>query len=503
MARYVRCIEGHVFDAEASDICPKCGASISPAASARTKSPPDETVVGGNSRTGDHVVTPGAVRFALPISPASLMGAIAIVVLLGYMVWPSGAPDVAPESSAEAKPQTEGGPTPAPASSPSTSGQPTQKQADLAPPQPSPSEPPAAETDVAQKSLTSTERETINQGYAGLLEFFQSDKKIDTSSFQTLPWSPATMEWIATNVPAEIDPDVKAAADKGHWSEDAIEVAMVIGGYKSAQTNDIPHAVRQLEAAIRLGNPVAAHYLGTMHVTYQHPLLRADDGVQWFKLSADRGVANAAYRVAQFYRDAGNGAEQQEMAARYFRLAVEHSDPDAAETAVDARRGNRKAVRQLARFSVDPKEALVPSTAVYNMRGSFDLTRTADILFDRARTGDATALVGLFFMARDNEVFSMSLPAQAQILRAAARRTNRLASLNLAEYLLTAEPGTQNISEAAFWFATAAAMSDFGSSNLKQAAARYAEAVSKLPADQATTINALVKRIAPETLTGH
>ncbi|MCK9911860.1 hypothetical protein MXD81_22080, partial [Microbacteriaceae bacterium K1510] len=87
----------------------------------------------------------------------------------------------------------------------------------------------------------------------------------------------------------------------------------------------------------------------------------------------------------------------------------------------------------------------------YNMRGSFDLTGTADILFDRARTGDATALVGLFFMARDNEVLSMSLPAQAQILRAAARRTNYLASLNLAEYLLAAEPGERNISEAAFW----------------------------------------------------
>lgn len=501
MARYVRCIEGHVFDAEASDICPKCGASIS--ASARTKGPQDEAVGGGNGGTGEPVVTPGAVRFALPMSAASLMGMIGIVVLLGYMVWPSGAPNVDPESSAEAKPQTDAGPTPEPASPPSASGQPTQKQADLAPPQPSPSEQPAAETDVAQKSLKSTERETINQDYARLLEFFQSDRKIDTSSFPTLPWSPASREWIATNVPAEIDPDVKAAAEEGHWSEDAIEVAMVIGGYKSAQTNDIPHAVRQLEAAIRLGNPVAAHYLGTMHVTYRHPLLSAEDAVQWFKLSADRGVANAAYRVAESYRDAGNGSEQQEMAARYFRWAVEHSDPDAAELAVDARRGNRKAARQVAKFSVDPKEALVPSTAVYNMRGSFDLTQAADILFLRACVGDATALVGLFFMARDNEVLSMSLPAQAQILRAAARRTNRLASLNLAEYLLTAEPDDQNISEAAFWFATAAAMSDFGSSNLKQAAARFAEAVSKLPADQANTITALVKRISPETLTGH
>ncbi len=105
-------------------------------------------------------------------------------------------------------------------------------------------------------------------------------------------------------------------------------------------------------------------------------------------------------------------------------------------------------------------------------------------------------------MARDNEVLSVSLPAQAQILRAAARRTNHLASLNLAEYLLAAEPGEQNISEAAFWFAAAAAMCDFGSSDLKHAATRYAEAVSKLPADQAETITALIERIVPEARTG-
>ncbi len=501
MARYVRCIEGHVFNAEAAAACPKCGASILPATGTAASGSKDETTGGGG--TSDHIVTRGATRPALPMSVTSLIGVIGIGALLGYMVWPSDAPDSGPPSSTEDKQQTDAGPVPDSGPPPSPSAQPIPKQADLVPARPSPSQEPAAETDVAQKSLNSAERKTINRDYAGLLEFFQSDRKIDTSSFSDLPWSPATRVWIEKNAPAEIDPDVKAAAEEGHWSDDAIEVAMVIGGYKSAQTNDIPHAVRQLEAAIRLGNPVAPHYLATMHVTYQHPLLSADNATQWSKLSADRGVANAAYRVAQFYRDAGNAAEQQEMAARYFRRAVEHSDPDAAETAVDARRGNRKAVRQLAKFSVSPKEALVPSTAVYNMRSSFDLASAANILFERAQEGDATALVGLFFMARDNEVLSMSSPAQAQILRAAARRTNRLASLNLAEYLLTAEPDDQNISEAAFWFATAAAMSDFGSSNLKQAAARFAEAVSKLPADQANTITALIKRIAPETLTGH
>lgn len=496
MARYVRCIEGHVFDAEASATCPKCGASFLPAIITPGASAKDAT------GTGDGVVTPGLAIQRLPMSLATLIGMIGIGAILASIAWPSGPPDVGSQNIEEQH-QPDAAPTSDSDSPPSTSRQLPAEPANLTPAEPPPREQTATETDVAQKSLTPAERETLNQGYARLLDFFRSDEKVDTSTFSTLPWSPATMEWIANAVAPEIYPDVKAAAEHGHWSQDAIEVAMVIGGYKSSQANDIPHAVRQLEAAIRLGSPVAPHYLGTMHETYQHPLLRSENAVQWFKLSADRGIANSAYRVAQFYRDAGKGAEQQGMAARYFRLAVEHSDPDAIETAVAARRGNRKAVRQLAQFSVGPKEALAPSTAVYNMRSSFDLTGTADILFDRACTGDATALVGLFFMARDNEVLSMSLPAQAQILRAAARRTNHLASLNLAEYLLAAEPGEQNISEAAFWFATAAAMSDFGSSDLKHAAARYAEAMSKLPADQAKTITALIERIVPEARTGH
>lgn len=496
MARYVRCIEGHVFNAEAQATCPKCGASFLPATVAPGGSGKDAT------GSADSVVTPGVPFQGLPMSVASLIGMIGIGALLAYIVWPSGPPDIGSpgveeEHQADAAPAAESG------SPPSASRQPHAEPANLVPTEPPPREQQATETDVAQKSLIPAERKALNQGYAALLDFFQRDKKVDTSTFSALPWSPATMEWIAKGVAPEVDPDVQAAAEQGRWSEEAIEVAMVIGGYKSSQTNDIPHAVRQLEAAIRLGSPVAPHYLGVMHVSYQHPLLSAENAVQWFKLSADRGLANSAYRVAQFYRDAGQGADQREMAARYFRLAVEHSDPAASEMVVDARRGSRKAIRQLAKFSVGPKEALAPSTAVYNMRGSFDLAGTADILFDRARTGDATALVGLFFMARDNEVLSLSLPAQARILRAAARRTNYLASLNLAEYLLAAEPGEQNISEAAFWFATAAAMSDFGSSDLKHAAARYAEAMSRLPADQAKTITTLIERIIPEARAGH
>lgn len=495
MARYVRCIEGHVFNAEASATCPKCGASFLPATVAPGGS------IGDATGTSDSAVTQGLPIQGLPMSVAGLIGMIGIGALLAYIAWPSGPPDIGSSGIKEER-QADAAPASNSGSSPSASRQPPEEPADLLPAEPPSRDQRATETDVAQKSLTPAERDKLNQGYAALLDFLRSDKKVDTSTFSTLPWSPATMEWIAKGVAPEIDPDVKAAAEHGRWSQDAIEVAMVIGGYKSAQTNDIPHAVRQLEAAIRLGSPVAPHYLGITDITYQHPLLRAEDAVQWFKLSADRGVANSAYRVAQFYRDAGKGAEQQEMAARYFRLAVEHSDPDAIEMAVNARRGNRKAIKKLAQFSVGPKEALAPSTAVYNMRSSFDLTGTADILFDRARTGDATALVGLFFMARDNEVLSISLPAQAQILRAAARRTNHLASLNLAEYLLAAEPAEKNISEAAFWFAAAAAMSDSGSSDLKHAATRYAEAVSKLPADQAETITTLIERIVPEARTG-
>ncbi|MCK9912522.1 hypothetical protein MXD81_25435, partial [Microbacteriaceae bacterium K1510] len=58
------------------------------------------------------------------------------------------------------------------------------------------------------------------------------------------------------------------------------------------------------------------------------------------------------------------------------------------------------------------------------------------------------------------------------------------------------------LSEAALWFAAAAAFSEKGSDSQKEAAKRYVEAVGKLPEEQRTMLTALIKRIAPQIPAG-
>ncbi len=510
MARYVRCIEGHVFNAETSAACPKCGASISQPASDPPKDAKVEPRIERNAlKSGNATLGVWQLAARRPRAAAALF---AVVGLIAYREWPNVSDWMYWEFTAEDQPQT--GVKPAASNMADASRAPPGEMIPMAPIHAAPtpaqgdSAPPdalASNEDVAQASLSAGDRAAINREYAALIKFLQAERQISYAADASLPWSaPTKLDTFGTDASkVVIDADVKAAAEEGRWSEDAVAMAVLLGGYQSVQEGDMSAAVKQFETAVRLGYPMALLYVGMLHRTCElkDPVCDNGDGYRWLRISAERGNANAAYKTAIFF-SADSTQEERADAERFFRIAMEHGDPEALDLARRARGGDRTAIDELAEFSVKPGEAPLSSGTLFNERSKSNPVQVAVTLLQRASAGDNVAMMALAAMARGNEALSLSPAAQADLVRESARRGNLLASFRLGEYLVAARPGVQNFSEAALWFAAVTTFSQNGSDGQKEAAKRYAEAVSKLPEEQRATLTTLVKRIAPQALAG-
>ncbi len=511
MARYVRCIEGHVFNAEDSTVCPKCGASISATESPKDPKDTSRTDRDASTKLKSKKTTLGVWPLAAR-QPRAAMALIALIGLIAYTQWANVSDWLYWEFAAEDQPPT----TMKPSAS-SVADTPQAQPAEASPPSPassapnpaqenaSPREPLASNEDVAQASLSESDRAAINREYGALIKFLQAERQINYASDASLPWSaPTKLAMFGDDKSTiAIDADVKAAADEGRWSADAVAMAVLLGGYESVQEDDVSAAMTQFETAVRLDCPMALLYLGLLHrmCELKHPLCDNGDGYRWLRLSAERGNANAAYKTAIFF-SADSTQEERADAARFFRIALEHGDPEALDLARRAQSGDRAAMDELAEYALKPGEVPLSSAALFNARSKSNPAQVAVQLLQRASAGDNMAMLALAAMASGKEVLSLSPASQAELVRESARRGNLVAIFRLGEFLVAAEPGVQNFSEAALWFAAAIAFSERGSSARKEAMERYAEAVSKLSEGQRRTLTTLVKRIAPQALAG-
>lgn len=487
MARYVRCIEGHVFNAQASAACPKCGASISQPASDPLKEPKDEPRIERKvSRSGR---TTSRVWQLIARRPRAAAALLALVGYIAYTQWPNASDWLYWEFAAEDPPQTPADPQPPEAAVASHRT----------------SEEPARSGDVAQASLSDENRAAINREYAALAKFLQAERQVNYAADASLPWSPETKLAMLRDDAAkvDVDADVKAAAEQGRWSEDAIAMAELLGGYASLQQGDVAAAVTQFETAVRLGLPMALLYVGMLHRTCElkDPVCDNDAGYRWLRISAERGNANAAFKTAIFF-SADSTEEERADAVRFFRIALEHGDPEAMDLARRAGDGDRAAKDELAEYSIKPDEVPLSTGTLFNQRSSSDPAQVAVKLLQRAQAGDNVAMMALAAMAHGNEILSLPQASQAELVREAARRGNLHAIFRLGDDLVAAAPGVQNFSEAALWFAAATTFSEKGSDNQKEAAKRYAGAVGKLPEEQRATLATLIKRIAPQVSAG-
>lgn len=487
MARYVRCIEGHVFNAQASAACPKCGASISQPASDPPKDPKEgpriERKAPGSGRT-----TPGVWQLVAR-RPRAAAALLALVGYIAYTQWPDVSDWLYWEFVAEDPAQT-------PAD--------TQPSKAAVAPHLASQEPPSEE-DIAQASLSDEHRAAINREYAALAKFLQAERQINYAADASLPWSPETKLAMLRDDAAkvDVDADVKSAAEQGRWSEDAIAMAELLGGYASLQQGGVAAAVTQFETAVRLGLPMALLYVGMLHRTCElkDPVCDNDAGYRWLRLSAERGNANAAFKTAIFF-SADSTEEERADAVRFFRIALEHGDPEAMDLARRAGDGDRAAKDELAEYSIKPDEVPLSTGTLFNQRTRSDPAQVAVKLLQRAQAGDNVAMMALAAMAHGNEILSLPQASQAELVRESARRGNLHAIFRLGDDLVAAAPGAQNFSEAALWFAAATTFSEKGSDNQKEAAKRYAGAVGKLPEEQRATLATLIKRIAPQVSAG-
>ncbi len=134
MPHFVRCIDGHVFDAETSPQCPTCGATVDvPASQPRTPSPTaspsananeDHSIAAAAGTQNEAAATPGigrrlahsAVRIVVVGGIVGVVGGVFVYAVLPKLGWspPSSPPAVSAPSGTGTQTQTAMAPAAAP-----------------------------------------------------------------------------------------------------------------------------------------------------------------------------------------------------------------------------------------------------------------------------------------------------------------------------------------------------------------------------------------------------
>jgi TPR repeat protein len=132
MPHFVRCIDGHVFDAETSPQCPTCGATVamprpptpSPTASPSSDANEDHSIAAAAGAHNEAAATPGigtrlahsAVRIVVVGSIVGVVGGVLVYAVLPRLGWspPSSPPAVSASSGTGTPTQTAMAPTAAP-----------------------------------------------------------------------------------------------------------------------------------------------------------------------------------------------------------------------------------------------------------------------------------------------------------------------------------------------------------------------------------------------------
>lgn len=417
--RLVRCIEGHVYDEEAMETCPVCGATKQqPPASGESKSSQQTSELGGADD-----IAPNGRDHRLHWAA----GGVAAVVLLAVGSW-----TVLPHGTA--KKQSE----PAPQATSEQHQDRDEKQSSNLPPAPT-------DSGVDSKSEANSKSSEANS-------------KSDSSSKPNVADSGATDCDRYAMSPVDLD---RVAGVEGVGQINGINAAVAV-----------PACEKAVEAA--RDNRRLWVDLGRAYRAAKNDKSAADA----YRHAADAGSAFGAYALGVLLRDGTGVQEDAAEARRYFRLAaeanfdvgmVEYADLLNAGTGGDqneaeARRwyerasdaGNTTGMNRLGRYLVD------------GVAGPKNLARARTLFVTAASKGDTTGLVNLGFLAENGTDGPKDLNLAQQRYEEAAKSGNTLAMRRLADMALAGRSKTLQPVDARKWLEQAAnhgdatAMADLG-----------------------------------------
>ncbi len=502
MARFVRCIEGHVFDGEVGSVCPICGARVG-ADSGGSEAAPAPRGSGSAADDPARLARRGffsSRRGQVATSIAVMVAAAALMQFWTHRPKPSveRPPDavVARPTPPVVNPPIVSPPRVLPPSDPPWNTRPNPPPV-VEPPSVSVwssfqqiAKPTPETMNVALPTLPEAQRTAINAGFAMLQQWLRDDATNanfppgDGDRFGTNPDGSALVPSRAL-LRAAID----SVARQGRWSDEAVATAEFLRARGKLRQGSNSDAVDAMENAMRLGSPSALRFLGNFRSLGRKP----DEGnpvvaAHYYKICADRGQAICALHYAGLLRTGKGVAKDTTETKRYFLLALELGvgagvgEPN--EVAERARRGQADAIRQLAPYGVAVRDLPIQTADLYRDRAERGLAETVLELLARAQRGDSAAMFGIALMSRDKEALSLPDPAHLALLREAAKRGRLEAMNHLGGRLLDGPPELLNPGEAILWFFAAATDWSNAKPPGRQPAEGYKEALSRLSTDQ-------------------
>jgi hypothetical protein len=489
MASFVRCPEGHVFDAEHSNRCPSCGAMVGEGTDGA------KAVEAG--AVGDQQARPRSWRLALAAGAIAVTGVVAYLVLHGHGEAPSPPPQ---EERSRPEQQSAAADKPAPANTEAPRPSPTAEA-----PGPSAPKPSAQERQMdgpALPSLSPGERAAINAKYKSLLERLERDREVAPIPGSAARYGTYPDGSLVPFIPPAPGPAVAAAAQAGHWSNDAVATAEDLRGRGEMRQGRLASGGAIMETGLWLGSPLSLGLLGNAHFTGGWGLRRdRERGMALFRLGVDRGNMWSALRLTEIYLRGDGVSKSQADAKRYFLLALEREEREPAELIGAAQKGDSSAVRVLAQLDVSLRDLPVNTSDIYRGRERRGLAATAVELLDRGARSDPNAIYKVVLMAERDEAISLPPKTRFELTREAARRGYFEAMNRLGELLLDGPAEIQNVSEAVFWFFAA---SQFGYNPVtgRKPDEQFAAAIKRLPAEHARILTALFDVVARDIQTG-
>ena len=354
MARFARCIEGHVFDAEASTRCPICGTAVELEQAA---SEPMGTT-GSSGGGAAAAALGGAPILWLVAGFGVLLIVVAAVILLRSELMPS---PPAGQNDAQASAQTPQAPAPprwdgcGERRSPLRSSSQPQTQASLAPS--SPASGPAQSDDQNDQDERADLQSPNGQG-SGVLNAPPpaSSAPIDGGAFKT-SFEDAIGKLSSL---AQIDPMVA-------------NIATGIAGLNLFNHGEEQAGQAMLQQAAAANVSFAAAALGQQYFGGTKTL-RQDYGQarHWFELASHADVPVANYELAVIYARGLNVKQDLKLAGHYF-LAAYHGGFQPVVEIVTAARAGQKAQRELLhRLGLDPTGMGMTVLEYYDARHASD-----------------------------------------------------------------------------------------------------------------------------------
>lgn len=524
MARFVRCIEGHVFDSEAASVCPVCGASnTATVASARAASgaarAPEQDIA--TVRAAPAAAAPGTLSVAAFAVGAAAIGIAGVVA---YLAWFSPATQTATRTDvairSDPSPQSAPAPVPAPPvvqrdagkqTDTSTGGAPLRgeqqlgsRQTDVqAPPsRTEPSKPPPGGTvwsqfsniqsgqpsqrtpgdasptpKIALASLPPSDRDAVNGKLARLIEALDRVRRSEPHNNRLLPWSSdiGRRQFSPT-------PQVAASATRGGWSRDAIAFATYLDAWSALNSNDAA-AMAKMENAVGLGSLLAARHLGDVYRQgYREQAANPVHAARWYQAAATQGDPDAAARLAVMHHDGHGVARDATLARRFLIQAITGNSALVRDTVAGAARGRSQDVRTLAAFGIKRDEIPISSFDLWNERRRLGLVRAALDLLDRAANGDRMAMNRLLAMIADKEAFEEDQRVMAQLALESGKRGHPHSAASYGFILSKGPAALAKPGEAPLWMFAAWAF-DPKSSDVREL---FRLSLEQLPAEQRT-----------------